>query len=73
MMVGIPRFGDAYIETMFIHHPAHLGLANVLEPETIPKAHRRVGFPHAENYAAFMCKHDVVALESVLLVANYYT
>lgn len=68
-----PSFGRASIETMFIHHPAMYGLANVVEPQSVGtvvrdaegKAHeRRIGLNHFEEYERFMCKHDIVLFES---------
>ena len=65
-MVGKPAFGAAWVETMFIHHPTHYGLANLLEPLAVGKAERRVGFNSPARYASFMCEHDVVLFESGL-------
>ena len=64
LMVGVSRFGSGSLETLLIHHPAHAGLANVLEPEEVAKVERRVGLKHAAAYAKLMCEHDVVLLES---------
>eukprot|EP00966_Prymnesium_polylepis_P202753 4697257-Prymnesium_polylepis.1 len=65
-MVGRPMFGAGSFETMFIHHPTHYGLANVLEPQAVGRAERRVGFASAAKYASTMCAHDVVVFESGL-------
>lgn len=62
LMVGKAVFGHGSVQTMFIHHPPHYGLANVLEPEAVPGF--RVGFRRWLQYERFFCQHDVLIFES---------
>ena len=47
--VGVATFGRGSVQTFFLHHPAHYGLANIFEIEMAKKAGGRIGFP--ENAA----------------------
>jgi hypothetical protein len=66
VMAGVATFGAAAFGTQFLQHPPHYGLANMLEPQESRRHSRGVGFASAEQYERFMCKHDVVILESGL-------
>ena len=65
IMAGKAIFGRGSVGTQFLQHPPHYGLANMLEPSGVHSA-GRVGFRSPEQYAKFMCAHDIVVLESGL-------
>jgi hypothetical protein len=67
VMAGRPQFGPATVTTQFLQHPPHYGLANILDPDGVAlNASGRVGFRRTEQFERFMCKHDLVVLESGL-------
>ena len=62
--VGVATFGRGSVETLFLHHPAHYGLANIFEIEMAKKAGGRVGFQKTQQYERFFCRHEIVIFES---------
>ena len=67
VMAGQAFFGDGSVGTQFLQHPPHYGLANLLMPQEVQaNASGRQGFRRAEDYERYMCRHDVVVLESGL-------
>ena len=50
VLPGVARFGGGSFGTMFLQHPPHYGLANLLDPEGVARTNPgRVGFKRAQQ------------------------